>query len=180
MDMKRKIFLLAALILCVCGCSNKENNDDYQHYSLSDKDTLSTFYSYTNDNNQTETYIVTDVTPTESEEIRNALFYKVDDDDYIMLDEFSSCSNPNDYKNKSKNYFSLNKLYITRCSGGIVYEYTLNGTDTIKKDLSNIVNLQNANVKEVKDGYVFFEGIDSSKDTKIVKCSQETYDCYTE
>ena len=157
--MKRKIFLLATLILCVCSCSNKENNDDYQHYNLSDKDTLSTFYSYTNDNNQTETYIVTDVTPTESEEIRNGLFYKVDDDDYIMLDEFSSCSNPNDYKNKSKNYFSLNKLYITRCSGGIVYEYTLNGTDTKKENLSNIVKLQNANVKEVKDGYVFFEVI---------------------
>ena len=53
-------------------------------------------------------------------------------------------------------------------------------TNTQKKDLSNIVNLQNATVKEVKDGYVFFEGKDSSRNTKIVKCSQNSYDCDTE
>ena len=97
----------------------------------------------------------------------------------IMLDEFSSCSNPTDYKNQSHNYFSDNKLYVTRCSGGIVLEYTLDGTNTQKKDLSNIVNLQNATVKEVKDGYVFFEGKDSSRNTKIVKCSQKSYECET-
>ena len=31
----------------------------------------------------------------------------------------------------------------------------------------------------VKDGYVFFEGKDNSRNTKIVKCSQKSYDCET-
>ena len=179
--MKRILWLVPILLIFICGCSNEEETRDFKHYTLQDNDTTSTLYFYTNTNtNQTETYIVTDITPNDSEEIINALFYEIDDNDYIMLDEFSSCSNPTDYKNQSHNYFSDNKLYITRCSGGTVVEYTLDGTNTQKKDLSNIVNLQNATVKEVKDGYVFFEGKDSSRNTKIVKCSQNSYDCETE
>ena len=94
--MKKILWLVPVLLIFICGCSNEEETRDFKHYTLQDNDTTSTLYFYTNTNtNQTETYIVTDITPNDSEEIINALFYEVDDNDYIMLDEFSSCSNPN-------------------------------------------------------------------------------------
>ena len=104
--MKKILWLFPILILCICGCNNEEATNEFKHYTLQDKDTTSTLYFYTNTStNQTETYIVTDITPNDSEEIINALFYEIDDNDYIMLDEFSSCSNPTDYKNQSHNMF---------------------------------------------------------------------------
>ena len=57
--------------------------------------------------------MVTDITPEGSEAAINGLFYKVSDNDYIKLDEFDS-SGPDDYKFEKQNYFSENKLYITK------------------------------------------------------------------
>lgn len=173
----KKLLLILILTFCIYGCSNNEYND-FQHYSLKDRDTETTVYQTINDKTkQEETYIVTDITPEDSEAAINGLFYKISDNDYIKLDEFDS-SGPDDYKFENQNYFSGNKLYITRLFGGIVYEYTLDGSNTQKKDLSEKVRMYGTRVKEVKDGYVHFEGrTDIHGDSKSIKCSLETSKC---
>ncbi len=172
-DYMKKIFVLLVLcILCFCGCTKQDKYDSFEHYDLLDKDTTSTNYSFYNDNNQKETYIVTDITPENSEEIINGLFYKVDDNDYILIDSFSSCNNSADYKSKADNYFYNNKLYIIRCSGGLVSEYNLNGAETSKRDLSSNFGILNASITDIKDGYVYITG-----KNKKLKCSQKTYEC---
>lgn len=172
-DYMKKIFVLLALcILCFCGCTKQDKYDSFEHYDLLDKDTTSTNYSFYNDNNQKETYIVTDITPENSEEIINGLFYKVEDNDYILIDSFSSCNNSADYKSKEDNYFYNNKLYIIRCSGGLVSEYNLNGAETSKRDLSSNFGILNASITDIKDGYVYITG-----KNKKLKCSQKTYEC---
>lgn len=172
--MKKILVISIICILCFCGCNKQDKYEGFEHYDLLDRDTTSMSYSFYNDNNQKETYIVTDITPKNSEEIINGLFYEVGENDYILIDSFSSCNNSADYKSKADNYFYNNKLYIIRCSGGIVYEYTLNGENTAKKDLSSQIGIYNASIVDIKDGYIYIEG----KDKKI-KCSQETYECKT-
>ena len=174
----KRILLVFILTVCVCGCSNNEY-DDFKHYSLKDRDTETTSYQVVNDKTKQEKiYVVTDITPEGSEASFDGLFYKISDNDYIKLDEFESC-NPSSYKFEDENYFSGNKLYITRCSGGKIYEYTLDGVDTKKTDLSWKVNLYMARVKEVKNGYVYFEGEegDFSGEAKNVRCYIETSEC---
>lgn len=174
----KKLLVLVILIFCVCGCNNNQY-DDLKHYDLKDRDTKTTVYQTINDKTkQEETYVVTDITPKDSEASIDGLFYKISDNNYIKLDEFESC-NSSSYKHKNENYFSEDKLYITRCSGGRVYEYTLDGINTKKKDLSSIVNLYMAKVKEIKNGYVYFEGEegDFSGQAKNVRCSIEKHEC---
>lgn len=169
----KKVFIL--LVLCAlyfCGCTKQDQYDSFKHYDLLDKDTSSTNYSFYNDNNKKETYIVTDITPKNSEEIINGLFYEVAKNDYILIDSFSSCNNSADYKSKTENYFYDDKLYIIRCSGGLVSEYNLNGAETSKRDLSSNFGILNASITDIKDGYIYIEGKE-----KNIKCSQKTYEC---
>ena len=136
--MKKNLILLAICILCFCGCSKKEEYEDFKHYDLLDNDTTSMSYSfYDDDKHQKETFVVTDITPENSEEVINGPFYKVGYNDYILIDSFSSCNDPGAYTGKKINYFYNDKLYIIRCSGGLMLEYTLNGAETTKKDLSS-------------------------------------------
>lgn len=52
-------------------------------------------------------------------------------------------------------------------------EYTLNGAETTKEDLSSSqLRTYGATIIDVKDGYIYIEGIKKDK-----KCSQETYEC---
>lgn len=173
----KKILLIFILTVCVCGCSNNKY-DDFKHYSLKDRDTETTSHQIVNDKTkQEETYVITDITPEGSEAAINGLFYKVSDNDYIKLDEFDS-SGPDDYKFEKQNYFSENKLYITRLSGGIVYEYTLNGVDTQKIDLSEKVRMYGTKVNEIKNGYVYFGGKTSLYgDQLCMRCSLKTSEC---
>lgn len=172
--MKKNLILLAICILCFCGCSKKEEYEDFKHYDLLDNDTTSMSYSfYDDDKHQKETFVVTDITPENSEEVINGLFYKVGYNDYILIDSFSSCNDPGAYTGKKINYFYNDKLYIIRCSGGLMLEYTLNSAETTKKDLSSSqLRTYGATIIDVKDGYIYIEGIKKDK-----KCSQETYEC---
>ena len=47
--MKNNLILLAICILCFCGCSKKEEYEDFKHYDLLDNDTTSMSYSFYDD-----------------------------------------------------------------------------------------------------------------------------------
>ncbi len=177
----KRILLIFILTVCVCGCIFDKSNNEYEnfeHYDLNDRDTKTMSYQIVNDKTkQEETYVVTDITPEGSEVAINGLFYKVSDNDYIKLDEFDS-SGPDDYKFEDQNYFSVDKLYITRLFGSVVYEYTLDGGNTKKKDLSEKVVMYGTKIKDVKNGYVYFEGQTAFRGNQLyMRCSLKTSEC---
>lgn len=175
----KKVFLFF-LIICVCGCSNKNEMSGFKHYQLSNFENDSVKYSYYNEKtHHMDEYIIADITPKDSLLNISGLFYQVDDDDYILLDKFED-GNSN-YIFEEYNYFSEEKLYVIRGHGATIYEYNLNGPNTQKKDLSSKIKIKlyDATVEKVDNGYIFLEGQDgfSSNDQKHIKCSQKTYDC---
>ncbi len=177
--MKKNIFILLFLILCICGCEKNNLYADFKHYDLKEHD-ITNRYSYVDDNNHKHEYIITDITPENSEEIINGLFYKVADGDYILLDEINSCNSSEAYKSKNQNYFYDNKLYINRCSGGTVLEYTLSGSKTSKIDLLSKLDskLMLISIDNVDNDYIYYNGSPSiSSTSKIVKCSRNNYKC---
>lgn len=173
----KKMIICLILLLCISGCDNNIDKK-FAHFDIKNIDSESTKYTYINDStNQVEKYIVTDTTPKGSEIYMNGLLYEVNDDDYILLDEFESSNSTADYKFEGINYFSGNKLYIIRGDGATVLEYTLDGTNTSKKDISSKIKLQSAEITKIKDGYIYLKGIDADKNEKNLKCSQKTYKC---
>ncbi len=177
--MKKNVVILLFLILCVCGCENNSQYTDFKHYNLKNYD-ITNRYSYVDDDNHKHEYIITDITPENNEERISGLFYKVTDDDYILLDEINSCNSSEAYKNKNQNYFYGDKLYVNRCSGGVVLEYTLSGSKTSKIDLLSKLDskLMLTSIKNVDDDYIYYNGSASiSSSDEVVKCSRNSYKC---
>lgn len=182
MIVKKNIFLICIFVITICltGCvTTKESFSDFEHSDLSNND-ISNNYYYVDDNNYKQEYIITDITSNGSEEILNGLFYKVGENDYILLDKFSSCNSVSAYKSKNQNYFYNNKLYVNRCSGGVVLEYTLDGADTAKKDLLSEFDttLMLNSIEKVDENYIYYKGSNSySGPTQVIKCSHKNYNC---
>lgn len=102
--MKRVIIVLVILLL-ITGCGKKSEEE---HYDLKGKDLNS--YSYINSNGSADVYALCDMTIDEALSIITGLFYKVGEDDYVLLDTFEF--NQKDAYNSSNVYvFSSNKLY---------------------------------------------------------------------
>lgn len=178
--MKKYCFVLF-LMMFICGCDNDNGNelDNYEHYDLRNQYNLIT-YSYVDENNHTHLYKIADITPEKSEEIINGLFYKISNDDYILIDKIKSCNSSSEYKIKKYNYFYNNKLYVNRCSGGVVLEYTLSGINIEKKNLLSKFDskLMLSSIEKVDDDYVYYTGYESiSGPIHTTRCSIKNYKC---
>lgn len=175
-----KKYLIVVLFFCLflSGCSKNEYND-FEHYDLKDYD-ISRKYVYTDDDSILHEYVITDITLEETLEIVNALFYKVAEDDYVLLDEIRFCDNPNSYKVPQYTYFYDNKLYVAGCSGGLLLEYTLDGSNIEKIDLLSKFDSQYMlySIKNVDEEFIYYKGKESiSSPTESIKCSKATYEC---
>lgn len=178
--MKKTVVILILLVLCVCGCKNNDPYSEFKHSDLKNYDVSNRYYYVDYNNKYTHEYILTDITPENSEGGIEALFYKVGTDDYILLDEIESCNSSGDYKSKNYSYFYKDKLYINRCSGGAVLEYSLSGSKTTKIDLYSKFDtkLRLSSIINVDDYYIYYNGSTSySAPTEVVKCSRESYKC---
>ena len=193
--MKRK-FISLLLILLLCGCSDKSNRyENYQHYDIKKFKEINshTFYSEKGE----ETYIVADISPEIAEGRDNAIFYKIGDNDYILLDEFSVNSYYSDLTNPEKyTYFDYDKysgekrLFIVRNSGATLWEYKFNEEKYEKIDLMH--RLDNTSISSNPQNYVLYSSIEKVDSDNIyyrgsihntdqvgllVKCSLSTYKC---
>lgn len=174
----RKLIIILFCCLFLCGCGQNKYND-FEHYDLKEHDTTIK-HVYMDDNSILHEYVITDITPEESLEIVNALFYKVAEDDYILLDEIRFCDSPNSYQNPKHAYFYNNKLYIAGCSGGLLLEYTLDGSSIEKVDLLAKLDSKYMlySIDNVDDEYIYYGGKESiSSPIEIIKCSRSTYEC---
>ena len=78
----QKHLIILLFILMLSGC-NKNEYSEFEHYDLKEYDT-SIRHVYMDEERILHEYVITDVTPAESLEIVNALFYKIADDIHIF------------------------------------------------------------------------------------------------
>ena len=134
--------MLSLLIICVIvtGCTKEE--DTFEHYDLKDKD-LNT-YIYHSDERGKEIYVLADLTPSTYESCLTGLFYKVAENDYILLEtlEFNQRES---YKKNNVYQFYNDKLYgVGNGISPMVFEIKLNGKKSkIKMPISSIEHIIN-------------------------------------
>ncbi len=187
------LFSIISILLCIGCTKNKTENkfDDFEHFDLKEKSINSYTFEY---NNEKDTYAVADITI--SEYAMNGLFYQTAPNDYILLDDIDSCGDVSDatYKNDRYTYFYQdevnheNKLFIDRCVGLLLIEYTLNNENFEKRLLkfntskisdNSLEYVMLTSIKKVEHDYIYFYAtIHNTNSIDIpVKCSLSTLEC---
>lgn len=190
MNYKKILFLILFCCIFFTGCRNEYKN--FEHYDLKNKNITTYTFHY---DNRDDIYAIADIT-----DIKNdmggivGLFYKTNDDDYILLDEIESCGNTDsDYiLSEAVNYFYQRKdnqhakLYTSRCVGAnLLYEYTLEKENISKKqlkfDYSDITNdvdtINSSRILNVDDNYIYFDvSLNSARQINI-KCDFNSMKC---
>lgn len=174
----KKLIICVVIILTLCGCENKKS-DKYEHYQLSDS--YYNKYVYVNNKNKEEIYALKDMTEEEYQSVITGLFYKVGNDDYILLDRLESSFK--DAFNEKKVYqFYQDKLYgLGSGNTPTIFIYQLNGTKSkitkigLKSDGVSITptSLENVNANEIiLKGY-----LNDYLKTDTFICSLDNYSC---
>ena len=187
------IILLLSIAIMTFGCENN-NYKDFEHYTLDNKE-LKT-HAFFDEKNKLE-YAITDITEEKKDEGGiEGLFYKVAPNDYILLDEIEVCGAQSSklYLSDQYTYFYKNeetnekKLYINRCLGGKLIEYTLNGAEYTEKELKFDTHSISTNpleyvefnsiIKVVEDT-IYYKGAIHNTDKRNldIKCSLKTLKC---
>lgn len=191
MNYKKIIFLILFGCIFLTACGNKYKN--FEHYDLRKLNINDYTFHY---DNRDDTYAVADIT-----NIKNdmggivGLFYKISDDDYILLDEIESCGNTDsDYiLSNVANYFyqrkgnNQAKLYTSRCLGAnLLYEYTLEKEKISKKqlefDYSDITKgtdtINSSRILNVDDDYIYLDvSLNSARTQVNIKCDFNSMKC---
>lgn len=182
--MNKRILICFVIILLSCGCSKEDEYANYEHYDLKGK-SFEPYY-YGNGDKPSDLYVLVDLTSNNDEATVTGLFYKVDDNDYILLEKLYSATE--EAYNKGFQYqFYENKLYGLGCWGSpMVFEIELNGKDSKLQELhfklkdSNKGFLIERIINNIKDDMIDFEGITSNEEHNFFakfRCSLTTYEC---
>lgn len=178
--MKEKIvFVILTICVVLTGCGKIEDN--FEHHNLKDKELNS--YVYYSDNRGREEYALADLT-TGDMTITTGFYYKVDENDYILLETFES-SDLNAFKNKSTYQFYDNKLYgVGNGNTPMYFEIELNGKNSHieeKKFEWNGKEIGPADIKDIANNYITFYGYTSLENEAMAgryfKCSLKDYKC---
>lgn len=179
----KKIIKLCLIIICVIvtGCTKEE--DKFEHYDLRDKD-LNT-YIYNNNNSGKEVYVLADITPSNNETCLTGLFYKVAENDYILLETLES--NQKESYNKDYIYrFYNNKLYgIGNGNSPMAFEIELNGDKSELKEIEyqlwgNVNPFLVTEIKEINEDKIIYYGyaiVNESDSKSLISCSISTHEC---
>lgn len=177
----KKILTIIMILLCfvITGCNKKDN---FEHYDLKDKD-LNT-YVYHGDEKD-ELYALADIIPEGYESFITGLFYKVSENDYILLEKLEY-SRKDAYKNKTIYHFYENKLYgVGNGDSPMIFEIELNGKQSKMNELKFKINNKTnpfliTSIEDIKDNKILYYGYvttDSGNNSSNIKCSLKTYEC---
>ena len=178
----KKFLLLILISLCfiTTGCTKQK---DFEHYSLLDKDL--NIYTYFN-NNHNEMYALADLTPQDSEETQTGLFYKVANNDYILLNTLTS-NKIDAYKMKSVYQFYGDKLYGvgTGEESPMVFEINLDGRNSkiieLKYNVEGKINpFIIGDIQKINNDQILYYGsatIDGKNSRALIKCLLSTHEC---
>ena len=175
----KKILIIFLCFSILSGCNKKENEyQNFKHFSLKDQHIFS--YNFHNSYNQIEEYAIADITSKNSEDNYTGLFYKIADNDYILIQEINACHDIGTESQKY-NYFTDNKLYLVRCWSTFSAELKKEKT-TIKPlhlDFSKLNydgEIHIIDIAKAVDNYIYYNAM--FKDSyKIIKCNLNTYAC---
>lgn len=175
----KKTLILLMMLISITGCAKEQDN--FEHYDLKDKDKNT--YVYYSDDRGREEYVLADMT-TGDMTITTGFYYKVDEDDYILLETFES-SDLNAFKNKSAYQFYDNKLYgVGNGNTPMYFEIELNGKNSHieeKKFEWNDKVIGPADIKTIENNYITFYGYTSLENEAMAgryfKCSLKDYKC---
>lgn len=181
--MKRNLLLVVlfiSLFITGCGISKKEE-DTFQHYDLKGKDI--NMYVYHSDERGEEIYVLADDT-TGDMTITTGVYYKIEDDDYILLEKLES-SKANAYRSRSTYQFYDNKLYgVGNGDTPMYFEIELNGKESRIEEKRFDYNgklVGPTDIKKIENGYITFYGYTSLENEAMVgrdfKCSLNNYIC---
>ena len=178
--MKKILMMVLIILLLFSGCSNE--NKEFEHYDLTNYEKLT--YKVVG-NFEENIYAIADITPENYEMKIYGLFYKISDNDYILLDKIENGS-----LNEEENYLINNKLYVNSHNASHHYEYTLLKDKTTKKELNFDYSSVGKQIRmyyptKVEDNYIYYYSVmyDSTIDLEywgkkyILKCSLEDYKC---
>lgn len=178
---EKKILILCLLIACIGLTGCKKEKGEYEHYDLKEKDINS--YVYHSDERGMEEYVLADLT-TGDMTITTGFYYKVKENDYILLETLES-SDINAYKNKSTYQFYNNKLYgVGNGSTPMYFEIELNGKNSHIEEKTftwNEKSVGPVDIKNIENNYITFYGYTSFENEAMVgryfKCSLKDYKC---
>lgn len=173
----KKIIIFITITLLLCGCTGKKEQN-YKHYQL--EDGYYNTYTYTNDNGNKETYALKDITLEEYQSVVTGLFYKVGNNDYILLDKLESVIT--DASNQKSVYqFYEDKLYgLGSGNTPIIFEYQLDGTKSKLKELKFKIedtNIYPTSLIEIKNNSIILKGYIKRQETKVFICLLNNYNC---
>lgn len=179
----KKIIYFCLICACVLltGCAKEK--DTFEHYDLKDKD-LNT-YVYHSDERGKEIYVLADLTPDNYESSLTGFFYKVDDNDYILLDTLES-SHLNAYKKDSMYRFYDNKLYgVGNGNTPLIFEIELKGKNSTIKEIELKVDnkktfILTPNIKDINKNRITLFGlifIGEHSEGKYFDCSLKDFEC---
>lgn len=181
----RKTIIILLMCLVLCGCRKHiDEEDKYTEYERYSKEEInenddSIRYIFKNDKNQ-NMYVVANITLKNSERNLYGLFYKINEDEYILLKAFDS--------NNSIFYFyqdfnnNLNKLYAILNDKFLELELDKEKIKTkeLNFDMSSIFQDTSIyGIKDVTPEFVYFLA-DRSYSTITVKCSLDSLICELE
>ena len=178
----KKFLLLILISLCfiTTGCTKQK---DFEHYSLIDKDL--NIYIY-NNNGYDEVYALADLTPQDSEETQTGLFYKVANNDYILLNTLTS-NKIDAYKMKSVYQFYGDKLYGvgTGEESPMVFEINLDGRNSkiieLKYNVEGKINpFLIGDIQKISNDEILYYGsatIDGKNSRALINCLLSTHEC---
>lgn len=167
----KKILLFLIIILGMCGCSsNKFSN--FEHYTLKDKDLMT--YTYVDSD-----YAIADISTDGSEMSNYGIFYKINSNDYILIDKIESTQKKENIAN-----FYDDKLYVIASGSSTgLFEYKLQQEKTKKEQLT--FNYSKGflarSIKKVENNNIYYAAYsrdDSNSNVYItLKCSLKDYNC---
>ena len=182
-DMMKKILILSLFIFCyiVTGCTKEDRQ--FQHYDLKDK-ALNT-YIYYSDERGKEVYALADITPSNYESCLTGLFYKVAENDYILL-ETLEFNQKDAYKKDNVYQFYENKLYgIGNGNSPMVFEIELSGEESKMQEINYQIDgkinpFLVTSIKEINHDEISYYGyatVEGNNNFSSIKCSTSTYEC---
>lgn len=197
--MKKRIVAVLLTIMIVCGCGNKDPYKNYERYDLKEDNLIIYDYFY---GREKATYAV-GLLEDNSELDTIGFFYKVKDNDYILLDQFyedktSVITLYNNYNDDTFQFYDNNLFYRQYYT---ITKYTLNHEEIEKEEIKFDTKaelatiLQKANeytednlrircirfigIEKIEDNYIYLKSVIDNVDYKdfISKCSLENLIC---
>lgn len=192
-----RIFILICVCIILCGCSKEVDYSNYKHYDLKENDKLT--YTYMAEDGLKQEFAVADITPQGEYDVKEGIFYKVGDDDYIMLDELYPTQNSSYHENPLwYTYFYQDKLFIIRNNGWLALQYTLNKENTKKAEIwlssgipdeprQDVIYLDKSSVtdenfwsyhmEKIENNWIYFKGKTTDLESFDFKCSLDNNKC---